>query len=133
MKYDEEAPVVTEDEAFNASTSLHKHSMPILGPNDIVGRAFLIPQEDVQRLRARIVKAIDDHDGKLQRDCTRLKLIFSAKDDRVEDAFTYNEILDHINSSEDDNLIEWNFKSITSHEGPLPRSHPTTTVLHATW
>ena len=37
--------------------------MPILEPHDLVGRTFIIPQEDGQHIRARIVKAIDDHDG----------------------------------------------------------------------
>ena len=48
--------------------------MPIQDPNDLVGRICLIPQEDSQRLRARIVKAIDDYDGKLQRDSISTRL-----------------------------------------------------------
>ena len=50
--------------------------MPILDPNDLVGSTFLIPQEDIQHLRARIVKASDNYDGKLQRDSERLKVIY---------------------------------------------------------
>ena len=53
-----------------------------------------------------------------------MKFIYYAKDDKVEDFFTCNEIIDNINKSEDDNLVEWKFKAITSHEGPLPTSHP---------
>ena len=53
-----------------------------------------------------------------------MKLIFSTKHDTVEDVFIYNEILDQINKSEDYDLIECEFKSITSHEGPLPTSYP---------
>ena len=105
------------------STSLPKYEMHILDPNDLLERTFFIPQEDGQRLRAIIFKDIDDYDGKLQWYSTRLKLIYSNKDDVVEDVFTYNEILDHINNSEDDDIIEWKFKSITSHEEPLPRSY----------
>ena len=55
---------------------------------------------------------------------TILKSICSTEYNTVEDVFTYNEILDHINNSEDDDLIEWKLKTITSHEGPLPRSYP---------
>ena len=44
--------------------------MTILDPKDLVGRNFLIPQEDGQHLRARIVKDIDEYDVKLQRDST---------------------------------------------------------------
>ena len=53
-----------------------------------------------------------------------MKFICSTKDDKVEDVLTYNEIPRHINNPEDDNVIECKFKSITSHEGPLPASHP---------
>ena len=36
-------------------------SMPIVDPNDLIGRTFLMPQqEDGQQFRARIVQAIDD-------------------------------------------------------------------------
>ena len=42
--------------------------MPIIDPNDLVGRTFLLTQEHVQRLRARIVKALDYYEGDLQRD-----------------------------------------------------------------
>ena len=71
----EEAPADTEQESHDDSVSLPKHAMPILDPKDLVGRTFLIPQEDGQHIRARIVKAIDNYDGKLQRDSTRLKFI----------------------------------------------------------
>ena len=64
--------------------------MHILDPKDLMGRSFLIPQEDSQRLRDIIVKAIDDHDGMLHRDPTILKYIFSEKYDTVQNLFTYN-------------------------------------------
>ena len=90
--------------------------MPIIDPNDLARRTFLILQEDSQRLRARIVKALDDYEGDLKRDSSIMKFIYSEKDDTVEDFFTFNEILDYINKSEDDNLIKWKFKAITAHE-----------------
>ena len=65
-----------------------------------------------------------DYEGELHRDSSRMRFICSTKDDAVEDVFDCNEILDHINKSEDDDLIEWKFKAITSHEGTLPTSHP---------
>ena len=71
-------------------TSLPKHDMSILDPNDLVGRTFIILQEDGQRLRAMIVKAIDDYEGDLQRDSSRMKFIFSTKYPTVADAFICN-------------------------------------------
>ena len=90
LKDKEESPAVTKDEPPNTSTSSTKHKMPILESNDVVRRTFVISQEDSQRLRARIIKAMHDYNGKFQRDSTILKLIFSEKDDTVEDVFTYN-------------------------------------------
>ena len=45
-------------------------------------------------------------------------------DDTIEEIFTYDESLDHINNSKEDDLIEWEFKKITSNEGPPPITHP---------
>ena len=93
----EKAPTYAEKYSPNTSTSSTKHSMHVLDPKDLVGRTFLIAQEDGQRLRARTVKAIDDYEGDLQRDYSIMKFICSTKDDTVEDAFNCNEILDQIN------------------------------------
>ena len=44
------------------------------------------------------------------------------KDETIEDVFTYNELLDYINNSEEDELIKLKFKAVAAHEVPLPRS-----------
>ena len=45
----------------------HAEPMPILYPDDLVGRTFLLdPQEDGQRFRARVVASIDNHNTKVQ-------------------------------------------------------------------
>ena len=50
--------------------------------------------------------------------------VVTSKYDTVEDMMSYNEILDYIQSQDDQDQIEWCFKHITSHEGPLPRNYP---------
>ena len=37
---------------------------------------------------------------------------------------SYNEILDHIQSQDDQDQIECHFKCVSSHEGPFPRNYP---------
>ena len=98
--------------------------MPILDPSDLVGRTFLLNKEGGQRLRARIVKALDDYEGELRRDSSRMRFVCSMQDDAVEEVFTCNELLDHINNSEEEDLVEWKCREILAHEGPLPQSHP---------
>lgn len=90
-----------------------------------MGRTFLLDKEDGQRIRAQIVKAIDDYEGALAHYSSRLKFVCTMQDNTVEKIFIYNELLDILNKSEDeDDLVEWRFKAIAGHEGPLPKSHP---------
>ena len=75
-----------------------------------------------QRLRARIVKAIDDQEEECMKDSSRVKFICSMKDDQIEEIFSYDKILDFLEQQEED-TIEWKFKRITAHEGPLKPNH----------
>ena len=45
-------------------------------------------------------------------------------DDAIQEVLDYNELLDHLNNSEEDDIVEWKFKAITAHEGPLHQHHP---------
>ena len=77
--------------------------MPVFSPTDLVGKTFLMDeQEDGQRFRARIVRAIEDHESKLEDNPTRIKFLCSINDDEREEIITYNEILDHIQRDDDD-------------------------------
>ena len=62
----------------------HKQNMPVIPAEEddpthvwdsVIGRTFLMKKrEDGQRFRARVVKAIDEHDKKLKGDLTRQKV-----------------------------------------------------------
>ena len=80
------------DESFDSSTNI-----PILDTSDLLGRTFLIPaNKDRQCLRERITKAIDDYEEEYAKESSRLKFVYSMKDDEIEEVFSYNEILDFI-------------------------------------
>ena len=98
--------------------------MPVIDTNDLVGRTFHLNKEGVQRLRARVVKALDDFEGNLARDPSSLKFVCYMSNDIIEEIFIYNELLDYLNNSEENDLIEWKFKEMTACEGPLPKPHP---------
>lgn len=53
-----------------------------------------------------------------------MKFLCTINDDTIEEVFTCNKLLDHINNSSEDDIIEWKFKKISAYEGPLPQSHP---------
>ena len=67
---------------------------------------FPSKKEDGKCLRARIVKALNECDGDLARDSSRMNFFCSMKDDTIKEIFIYNELLDHINNSEEDDRIE---------------------------
>ena len=98
--------------------------MHVVYPKDLVGRNLLLEKEGSQRLRSRIVKALDDFEGDLARYFSRLKLFCTMNDDAIEEIFPCKELLDHVNNSQEDDLIEWKHKDITVHEGQLPMTHP---------
>jgi hypothetical protein len=56
----------------------HTPSMPVFHPSDIIGRTFLMDpqQEDGQRLWARIVAAIEDHEGEIEGNPTQNQIPF---------------------------------------------------------
>jgi hypothetical protein len=92
--------------------------MAIVDPNDLVGRTFLMPpQEDGQRFRARIVRAIEEHEKGLAQESARLKFLCAVNDDQFEEIVSYNDLLTHL-EADDDNTV-WKFKRITAHQGPL--------------
>jgi len=98
--------------------------MPVFHPIDLVGRTFLLePQEDGQQFRARIVKAIENHEDNLNKDPERMQFLCSINDDALEEVMSYNEILAHIQCDEASDIV-WKFCRITAHEGPLKQNHP---------
>jgi hypothetical protein len=98
--------------------------LEIIDPVELIGRTFLTePQEDGQRFRARIVRAIEDIDRELEEDPERVKFVCSMNNGAFEDIVAYSEFLQHLERDEDDQHV-WKFRRITAHEGPLNSNHP---------
>jgi hypothetical protein len=94
--------------------------MPVIDPNDLIGRTFLMPQqEDGQRFRARIVRALEDHEANLGKESDRIQFVCSVNDDQFEDIISYQELLDSLEAQEDGEGNVWKFRCITAHQGPL--------------
>ena len=93
--------------------------MPIIDPEGLIGRTFLMDQqEDGQKFRARVLEAINYHDKKVQNNPELMRFKCSINNDQYEDILAYNEIVHHLYlDQESDNL--WKFKDITAHEGTL--------------
>ena len=90
-------------------TGVKKYSKPAFDPHGIIGKTFLKHTDDNgERLRATVIKCIEDHDKDLAKDPNRKKFICSLNNDQYEEIMSYNEIMDHINDHDQDNVI-WKF------------------------
>ena len=97
-------------------------SMPIVDPEELIGRTFLVPQEDGQQFRARIVELVEDHESLTAQGSDLLKFKCSMNDDSFEEVLSYHQILEYLEKDADDPTI-WKFKRIVSHQGPLDKNH----------
>jgi len=101
--------------------------MVTIDPKDLIGRTFLKDsEEDGQRFRARVVRAVIDKEEDLKKGSEHMKFICEVPNSTVDEILTYNEILDHIARDNDDidNDTEqmYKFRRITAHQGPLHSS-----------
>ena len=97
--------------------------IPVVNPEDLIGHTFLLdPQKDGHQFRARIVKAVEDHESSLQDNPTRIQFLCKYNDDQAEEIITYNQLLEYISRDEASDIV-WKFKRITAHQGPLQPSH----------
>jgi hypothetical protein len=98
--------------------------MPTIEPKDIIGRTFLKDSEaDGQRFRARIVRAILDHNANLKREPNHVKFLCVAAGDTADEIYTYNQVHDFIerNNLDMDKDMEklYRFRRISGHQVPL--------------
>ena len=73
-------------------------------------------------MRVKIVSQIEDYTDKMKKDPNLIKFLCSVNDDEYEELLSYDEVLDHIEKDETQDVL-WKFKSIQAHEGPLDKSH----------
>lgn len=97
---------------------------PLIKHVDIIGRTFLMPEgDDGQVLRAKIIEAIDQHEDKVKQHPAYIKFRVNINDDQYDEIMSYEEIMDHIAATEDNNIY-WKYKRIVAHQGPLARDDP---------
>jgi hypothetical protein len=84
-------------------------------------------KENGQRFRARVVRAVVDKEEELKKGLDYMKFICKVPNSTVDEIFTYNDILDHIekykNDIDSDTEQLYKFRRITAHQGPLGTSN----------
>jgi hypothetical protein len=104
-----------------------KRSMVTIDPKELIGRTFLKDsEEDGQRFRARVVRAVVDNEDNLKQGSEYMKFICEVPNSTVDEILTYNEIIDRIerenNDIDNDTEQLYKFRRITAHQGPLHSS-----------
>ena len=97
--------------------------LPRFSIEELMGRTFLLDMNDGQRLRAEIVRKIDNQDAKNH---TKIKLLCKVGAEGAEEIMSYQEVCDLIEEQDKEEMGEnklWTFKKILSHSGPLTSKH----------
>jgi hypothetical protein len=93
--------------------------LPRFSIEELMGRTFLFDTKDGQKLRAQVIRKINDQDAKNHQN---IKLLCNVGDDGAEEIITYQEICDLLEEQDNQDRDEdrlWTFKQIVGHTGPL--------------
>src|SRR5688500_13753554 len=96
--------------------------MPIIHPEELVGRTIGITQEDGQLTHLHIIEAIKDHQDQTENASTNVRFRCNINDETYDDILTYNQVMDYLAKDDDDDIV-WKFNDIIGHQGPLSKSH----------
>ena len=112
------------NDALDDTDATVQRRMVTIDPKDLIGRTFLKDtEEDGQRFRARVVRAIVKNQEDLKTRPEYLKFICEVPNSDVDEILTYNEILDYIerenNEMDNDTEQTYKFRQISGHQGPL--------------
>lgn len=113
----------TADIVLPACLNPAELKLPHLSIEELMGRTFLLDMEDGQRLRAEVVRKINNQDADNH---TNIKLLCKVGDEGAEEILSYQEICDMIEEQDKEEMGEnklWTFKKILSHSGPLTPKH----------
>ena len=65
-------------------------------PEELVGRTFLLDRpEDGQKHRAKIVRAIEDHENDVSKEPDKVKFLCTVNDEEYEEIVSYNVLAEH--------------------------------------
>ena len=95
--------------------------MPIIDPEELVGKVLSVTQEDGETTRIKVIEAINDHHDANSEYKPTVKFKCSVNNDAYEEVLSYNQILEYL--AKDDNDIVWKFQEIIGHQGPLSQNH----------
>ena len=104
--------------------------LPTFGPEDLIGRTFLLPpEENGERHRAKVTrKVVEIIDQEYGHRIENINFILDIGNGKVEELISYNQLLDHLETAQDNDLGMdqqlFKFRAMIGHEGPLKATDP---------
>jgi hypothetical protein len=121
------------DSDLDESVMSRTPHLPTIDPNDLIGRTFLMSQnEDGTRYRARVTNKIVEDTFQQAEDPAfeRVKFLLEVDDEeKTAEIVGYNELVQRLNQQIQDEFTEdgeqiWKFRQISGHQGPLASTDP---------
>ena len=99
--------------------------LPMFSPEELLGRTFLLNTPDGQRVRAEVMKRINDMDSENHKN---IKFVVEYGEPQYEEIISYGELSSMIEEQTKEELeaedVLYTFKKILSHHGPYKQSDP---------
>lgn len=95
-------------------------SIPIVYPEELVGKTIGIMQEDGQSTQIRIIEAVQEHQDATN--TSNVKFRCNINDEAYDDILPYNQVMEYMAKNDDIDIV-WKFKDIVGHQGSLNKSH----------
>jgi hypothetical protein len=99
--------------------------LPKFTPEELLGLTFIHETNDGQKVRAKIVRAIQKMDDDAH---TNIKFLVELGEKAYDEIMTYNELTEIIEKQNEEEVNDpnchWVFKEVKNHVGPLKKNHP---------
>jgi hypothetical protein len=117
-------PILFIKSRHDDNPSVHK-PMPGFNPDDLLGKTFLMPvDENGERHHAtvsqKIIERMQTEDDNLP---DKINFILNVGEGRAQSIISYNQLLDYIERSKQEDEDVYKFKCIIAHQGPLKPDH----------
>ena len=111
-------PVYSHGDFYKPGFHPKEAKLPRLSIEELMGRTFLVAQDDGTRVRAQVIEKINNLDAQNHQN---IKLLCKLADDKTQIIMDYQTICDLIEEQDQEELEgkHWTFKKILSHVGPI--------------
>jgi hypothetical protein len=112
-----------DGDGINTPLDFERVTPDNLKPKDLLGCKILLDHDDGSKLRAKILKAIENPTMMTSKTPKTTKLLIAMGKDKRKELMWHQQVLDHINKDMEGSR-KWKFRPILGHQGPLTKDDP---------